>query len=139
MEDAYNLQRFVAAQEPIYHRVVAELRGGRKHTHWMWFIFPQIAGLGYSETSRRFAISSIDEAKAYLNHPVLGARIKECTGIVNRLDGHTAYEIFGDPDRMKFHSCMTLFSRATDGQSAFQAALVKYFDGQEDTATVSRL
>ncbi len=139
MAGSYNLQRFVSAQEPIYGRVLVELRSGRKHTHWMWFIFPQIAGLGYSETSRWFAISSIDEAKAYLNHPVVGARLQECTGIVNRLDGPTAHQIFGNPDCMKFQSCMTLFSRAAGEDSAFHAALVKYFDGQQDAATVNRL
>ena len=110
MDDRYDLQRFVDAQNPVIERVLAELRTGRKRSHWMWFVFPQIAGLGNSEMNRRYAIASRDEAAAYLKHPVLGPRLRDCTRLVNLVQGSTAHQIFGSPDDMKFCSSMTLFS-----------------------------
>ena len=138
-DDPFDLQRFVDAQAPVYERVRAELKNGRKQSHWMWFIFPQIAGLGHSAMARRYAISSLDEAKVYLAHPVLGPRLRECTRLVVQTDGRSAYEILGSPDDMKFHSCMTLFARAAPQEDAFMDGLGKYFDGAEDQATVARL
>lgn len=139
MNDPYRLQRFVDAQDAVYLDVVEELRGGRKRSHWMWFVFPQIAGLGHSAMAREYAISGLDEARAYLAHPVLGARLKECTRLVNAVEGRSAGEIFGYPDDMKFRSSMTLFARAAADNTAFVAALSKYFAGEEDAATVARL
>jgi uncharacterized protein (DUF1810 family) len=138
-DDPFNLQRFVDAQAPVYERVRTELKNGRKHSHWMWFIFPQIAGLGHSAMAQRYAISSLDEAKAYLAHPVLGHRLRECTRLVLQVDGKTAYEILGSPDDMKLHSCMTLFARAAPQEEVFMDELEKYFGGAEDQATVARL
>jgi uncharacterized protein (DUF1810 family) len=123
-EDPYNLARFVDAQEPVYADVVAELRAGRKRTHWMWFVFPQIQGLGPSETAQWFAIRSLDEARAYLAHPVLGARLRECTRIVLDIEGRTASEIFGYPDDLKFRSSLTLFARAAGGDVFGEAGKV---------------
>jgi uncharacterized protein (DUF1810 family) len=137
--DPYDLQRFVDAQGRVYDTVVAELRGGRKRTHWMWFVFPQLRGLGSSPTAMRFAISSIDEARAYLDHEVLGARLRECAGLVRRIDGRTAEEIFGWPDDMKLRSSMTLFARAADDNAEFVAVLDKFYGGEEDPATLARL
>lgn len=137
--DPFNLQRFVDAQNAVYETVQAELKRGRKQSHWMWFIFPQIAGLGHSAMSMRYAISSIEEAKAYLNHPVLGSRLRECTRLVTLVEGRSAYEILGSPDDMKFHSCLTLFSKAAPDDQVFRDALEKYFGGQEDSATLARL
>jgi uncharacterized protein (DUF1810 family) len=138
-DDPFDLQRFVAAQAPVYERVRAELRDGRKRSHWMWFIFPQIAGLGHSAMAQRYAISSLREAEAYLTHPVLGPRLRDCTQLVVQVNGKSAYDILGSPDDMKFHSCMTLFARAAPQETLFTAALDKYFDGSEDHATVARL
>ena len=138
-EDPHDLQRFVDAQAPIYDTVRAELRQGRKRSHWMWFIFPQIAGLGRSATSMRYAISSLAEAEAYLNHPVLGPRLRECTRLVMLVEGRSAHEILGSPDDMKFHSCLTLFAKAASEDSLFRDALEKYFDGAEDPMTLERL
>ncbi len=115
MEDPFNLQRFVEAQEPVFGQVCAELRRGRKRTHWMWFVFPQIAGLGRSWLASEFAVSSRGEAAAYLNHPVLGPRLRECTRLVNLIEGCRIEQIFGYPDDMKFRSCMTLFAHAKPG------------------------
>jgi uncharacterized protein (DUF1810 family) len=137
--DPYDLQRFVDAQGRVYDTVVAELRGGRKRTHWMWFVFPQLRGLGSSPTAMRFAISSIDEARAYLDHELLGARLRECAGLVSRIDGRTAEEIFGWPDDMKLRSSMTLFARAADDNAEFVAVLDKFYGGEEDPATLARL
>jgi uncharacterized protein (DUF1810 family) len=139
VDDPYNLQRFVAAQAPVYEQVRAELRAGRKQSHWMWFVFPQIAGLGRSETARRFAISSREEAEAYLQHPMLGTRLRECTRLVNGIDGRSIGEIFGSPDDLKFHSSMTLFARVAADNKVFNAALRKYFGGEPDPATLERL
>ena len=139
MMDPYNLQRFVEAQEPIYQQVCSELRAGKKAGHWIWFIFPQIAGLGYSQMSKHFAISSLDEARAYLEHPVLGARVRHCTAIVNQVQGKTAEQIFGQIDALKFRSSMTLFSKAATESEPFQTALNKYFAGEPDPLTLDRL
>lgn len=137
--DTFDLQRFVTAQNPIYERVRGELARGRKRSHWMWFIFPQIGGLGHSAMSVRYAISSLEVARAYLNHPVLGARLRECTGLVLAVDGKSAYEILGSPDDMKFRSCMSLFAHAAPDEQMFRNALATYFDGKEDAETVARL
>jgi len=132
----------VRAQDGVYEQACAELRSGRKRTHWMWFIFPQIKGLGSSEMAVRFAISSIEEAKAYLEHPVLGDRLRECARIVVAVEGRTAEEIFGYPDDLKFRSSMTLFAKAaeiSEEDLVFSQALDKYFGGKEDAGTVERL
>jgi len=131
------LERFVAAQDPVFAAVCAELAAGHKHSHWMWFIFPQLRGLGSSPTAQRFGISSLDEARAYLAHPLLGERLRHCTELVNRIEGHSAQEIFGYPDCLKFRSSMTLFaSAAAAGESGpFRQALAKYFAAEEDSLT----
>jgi uncharacterized protein (DUF1810 family) len=139
VSDPYNLQRFVEAQEPVFDRDRGELRDGRKRGHWMWFVFPQIAGLGHSELSRKFAISSRTEAEAYLKHPILGPRLRECTGLVNLVEGRSIAQIFGHPDDLKFHSSMTLFAHATSDDQVFRDALQKYFNGEFDRSTVVRL
>ena len=139
MNDPYNLQRFVDAQQSIYDQVLSELRAGDKRSHWMWFIFPQIEGLGHSGTARKFAISSLDEAKAYLAHPTLGPRLIECAEFVNAVSGRSVEEIFGYPDDLKFRSSMTLFARTAPDNAVFQRALDKYFHGEPDPLTLSRL
>lgn len=139
MTDDYNLHRFLTAQEPVYNTVLAELRAGRKSSHWIWFIFPQIAGLGHSSMAQQFAITSLDEAKAYLQHLVLGPRLQECTQLVLNVEGRSAEETFGYPDYLKFRSCMTLFMAATPDNTLFKAALDKYFDGQPDQRTLDVL
>ncbi len=131
-----DLERFVDAQRDVYGDVLAELRNGRKASHWMWFVFPQFDGLGFSATSRHYAIRSLDEARAYLNHAVLGARLRECTEAVNRLEGRSAHAIFGSPDDMKFRSSMTLFDLVAEPGSLFAAALDKYFSGERDAHTL---
>jgi uncharacterized protein (DUF1810 family) len=137
--DPYNLQRFVDAQAPIYNQVREELRQGSKRTHWMWFIFPQITGLGSSPTAVHFAITSKDEALAYLSHPILGPRLKECVTLVNQVGHRTIEQIFGYPDNLKFHSSITLFAHATTDNQLFLDALQKYFEGASDPATLKRL
>ena len=139
-DDRYDLQRFVAAQDAAgtYDRATAELRGGRKTSHWMWFIFPQIAGLGYSPASRTYAISSLDEARAYLAHPVLGARLIECATILTRVPGRSAEQILGEVDALKLRSCVTLFMHAAPGEPVFGQVLDRYFDGIPDPATEQR-
>jgi len=139
MTDNYNLHRFLDAQERVYDAVLDELRAGRKASHWIWFIFPQIAGLGHSGMAQQFAIASLDEAKAYLQHPVLGFRLHECTQLVLDVNGRSAEEIFGYPDNLKFRSCMTLFMAATTDNKIFKDALLKYFDGEPDTLTLDLL
>lgn len=138
--DPYDLQRFVAAQDAggTYPRAVAELRAGRKSGHWMWFVFPQIAGLGSSPTSRRYAITSLDEARAYLAHPVLGPRLTECAAIVAATQDRTAEQIFGGIDAQKLRSCITLFSRAAPDEPVFGQVLDQYFGGIPDAATEQR-
>jgi uncharacterized protein (DUF1810 family) len=139
MNDPHDLQRFVDAQEPMYAQVRAELTAGRKQSHWMWFIFPQLAGLGRSEMARRYAISSREEAAAYLRHPVLGERLRECAGLVHRVDGRTAREIFGGVDAMKFRSSMTLFANVAPDIPIFRACLETFFASEPDPATLERL
>jgi len=137
--DRYDLQRFVDAQEHVYDTVLDELRSGRKRSHWIWFVFPQLRGLGHSPTAVHFGISSLDEARAYLAHPVLGPRLRECARLVACIDSRSADEIFGWPDNLKVRSSMTLFARATDDDSEFRAVLDKFYTGEEDPATVERL
>ena len=139
MTDRSDLQRFVEAQAPIYAKVCEELRAGRKESHWMWFIFPQIAGLGQSPTSVRFAISSLDEASAYLTHPILGPRLRECANLILQAHARTARDIFGPVDAMKFHSSMTLFGKAAGEGSVFHKCLQRYLGGALDPATLARL
>ncbi|KAB2912127.1 MAG: DUF1810 domain-containing protein [Hyphomicrobiaceae bacterium] len=139
MDDPYNLQRFVDAQGHVFARVRSELQAGRKESHWMWFIFPQIAGLGHSARAQRFAISSRAEAEAYLQHPVLGPRLRECTQLVMQVEGRSIGQIFGSPDDFKFRSCMTLFAHATPDNQMFLDALQKYFGGEFDPLTIERL
>jgi uncharacterized protein (DUF1810 family) len=138
-EDPYNLQRFVDAQHPIYGQVRDELSGGQKETHWMWFVFPQIKGLGASVTARKYAIQGIDEARAYLSHPLLGSRLRECTQLVNAVNSRSIEDIFGYPDHLKFHSSMTLFAHLDSSGTLFAAALTKYFHGQLDGKTLEQL
>jgi uncharacterized protein (DUF1810 family) len=134
-----NLERFVQAQELVIERVLAELRAGRKASHWMWFVFPQLQGLGHSPMAQRFAIASRAEAEAYLAHPVLGPRLRECTRLVNEVEGRSIEEIFGYPDDLKFRSCMTLFAQAAADDRPFTDALRKYFAGEYDPLTLQRL
>ena len=146
MTDAFNLQRFVDAQNApagagrtVYEAARGELVAGRKTSHWMWFVFPQIHGLGQSAMSRTYAISSKEEAKAYLAHPVLGPRLMECVAATLAIEGKSAHQIFGSPDDLKFHSCLTLFAIAAPERDAFRAALRKYFRDELDAATVARV
>jgi uncharacterized protein (DUF1810 family) len=138
MTDPFDLQRFLDAQAPIYARVVAELRHGQKQSHWMWFIFPQFAGLGHSAMAQRFAIASREEAIAYRGHGVLGFRLKECTALVTAVEGRTVREILGSPDDLKFQSSMTLFS-AVSSDPEFSAALAKFYGGKPDQRTLDLL
>jgi uncharacterized protein (DUF1810 family) len=139
VSDPYNLQRFVDAQNPVFDEVRAELRDGRKRSHWMWFIFPQIAGLGSSPLARKFAIASVAEAAAFLEHPILGPRLAECTSLVNLVEGRPIEQIFAYPDDLKFRSSMTLFANATSDRQIFIDALKRYFRGESDPATLARL
>jgi len=141
MSDTYDLERFVAAQDQggVYDSAVSELRAGHKTGHWMWFVFPQIAGLGESAMSRRYAIGSPDEARAYLDHPVLGARLAECARILSERDDLSAVEIFGSVDAQKLRSSMTLFARAAPADPVFQMVLDRYFAGSADEHTERRL
>lgn len=139
--DPHRLQRFVDAQDrdATFERARTELGAGRKRSHWMWFVFPQIEGLGSSPMAEKYAIQSLDEARAYLAHPLLGPRLRELTRIVNSLEGRRIHEIFHDPDDMKFRSSMTLFAAATDDNAEFRQALEKYFQGEPDALTLQRL
>ena len=137
--DPHNLHRFVEAQDSVIDTVKKELRSGRKRTHWMWFVFPQIAGLGRSQMSQRYAIDSREEAEAYLDHPVLGPRLRECTEIVNGLDGRSANDVFGSPDDQKFRSSMTLFDAVAADPAPFRTALQLYYDGAPDRKTLQLL
>ena len=136
---AYDLERFITAQEGMYPGVVSELRAGRKTGHWMWFVFPQVAGLGMSEMSRRYAIGSLSEAVAYLEHPVLGPRLRECAGIVLGTHGRSAEDIFGGIDATQLRSSMTLFHRAAPDEAVFREVLDRFFGGVADPATDERL
>ena len=137
--DSFNLQRFVDAQEDVFESVRAELQAGRKETHWMWFIFPQIEGLGQSRMARKYSISSLDEAAAYLRHPILGPRLRECARLVNQVENRPIEDIFGYPDTLKFRSSMTLFARASEDNRVFGDALTKYFQGEGDPLTLRLL
>lgn len=137
--DPFNLHRFVSAQDMVYDTVLAELRSGQKRTHWMWFIFPQIEGLGYSPTSKHYAIRSSEEARHYLNHPVLGRRLIECAETVLGIEGRSVSDIFGSPDDLKLKSSMTLFATIAPPDSVFAQVLGKYFDGKPDTRTLTLL
>jgi len=139
MADEYDLDRFVKAQEPVLAQVSQELAAGRKRSHWMWFVFPQLAGLGYSAMARLYAISSLAEARAYLEHPVLGPRLIGLTKLVNQVNGRSIHEIFGSPDDLKFHSSMTLFAQARPDEPVFREALNKYFGGVTDKGTLEKL
>ena len=134
-DDQFDLHRFVEAQSRVFDRVCAELRAGRKQTHWMWFIFPQIKGLGQSSMAVKFAIAGRSEAGAYLAHPILGPRLRQCAQLVNGVEGRSISEIFGYPDDLKFHSCMTLFASVTAENQVFIDALRKYFSGEFDLQT----
>jgi uncharacterized protein (DUF1810 family) len=143
-EDPYDLHRFVLAQQGVFEGVCAELGAGAKVSHWMWFIFPQLKGLGASPTAQHFGIASLAEARAYLAHPQLGERLRRCTGLVNEVPAKSARAIFGYPDELKFRSCMTLFARAAQenaapGNGVFGAALTRYFAGEPDPNTCERL
>ncbi len=133
-----DLERFVAAQDGVFGTALAELRAGRKRSHWMWFVFPQIAGLGSSPTARRYALSGLDEARAYLAHPVLGPRLREASRAVLAVEGRSAEQILGHPDDLKLRSSMTLFARAADDPAVFEAVLERYYDGP-DPRTVELL
>lgn len=135
-DDPYDLNRFFKAQRADYQRALSEVRRGRKRSHWMWYIFPQFAGLGFSSISQRYAIKSVEEAVAYLNHPVLGARLRECAAALLGIEGRTASDIFGYPDDMKLRSCATLFALVSPAGSVFHQLLDKYFDGQLDEKTL---
>ncbi len=138
--DNFRRSEFITAQDPIYPTALAELRLGDKRSHWMWFIFPQVAGLGRSPMAQRFALQSLEEAKAYLADPVLGARYRECVAAVLPYAGRrSVHEIFGSPDDLKFHSSLTLFHRAVPEEPLFAEALQKFFSGREDQATLDRL
>jgi uncharacterized protein (DUF1810 family) len=139
MDDPYNLQRFVDAQSSCFGNVLSELRNGSKRSHWMWFIFPQIEGLGFSPLARKFAISSRAEAEAFLRHPILGPRLRECALLVNLTEGRSLHQIFGNPDDLKFRSCVTLFAHATQDNQVFIDALQKYCEGKFDSRTLDRL
>ena len=137
--DGFDLDRFVAAQRQSYEAACAELRAGRKRSHWIWFIFPQMRGLGVSATAQLYGITTLDEARAYLAHPVLGPRLDECMRLVLAIEGRTLHEIFGSPDDLKFRSSMTLFALASPGESSFEAALTQFCDGRKDPATLRLL
>ena len=137
--DPYTLQRFVDAQRGVFARAETELRAGRKESHWMWYIFPQIKGLGQSAMAQKYAISSVGEATEYLNHPELGTRLRECTRLVTAINGRSIEDIFGYPDHLKFQSSMTLFAHATNDHQIFVDALRKYFRSEFDQRIVERL
>jgi uncharacterized protein (DUF1810 family) len=134
-----SLERFVTAQAQVYDTALAELKAGRKRTHWIWFVFPQIAGLGHSHRSQIYAISSLDEARSYLAHPVLGSRLRECCQAVIDVQGKSAHDIFGSPDDLKFRSCLSLFAQAAPDEPLFRVALDKYFSGEADPLTLQKL
>jgi uncharacterized protein (DUF1810 family) len=138
-DDPFDLNRFVEAQADMYERALAELKRGDKRSHWMWFVFPQIDGLGWSSTAKFYAIKSIAEATAYLNHPVLGPRLNECANVLLRLKGLSASEIFGFPDDLKLRSCMTLFASVSASGSVFSQVLDQYFQGRADEKTLELL
>ncbi|WP_083740026.1 DUF1810 domain-containing protein [Mycobacterium sp. MS1601] len=136
MSDPFQLQRFIDAQDPVYATVLAELRAGRKRTHWMWFVFPQLRTLGHSPTARHFGISDVAEARAYLAHPVLGPRLRECCRLAAAIEGRTAEQVFGFPDNLKLRSSATLFALCGDDAGDFNAVLDRFYDGQPDPETL---
>jgi uncharacterized protein (DUF1810 family) len=137
--DRHDLNRFVEAQAGVYEQALGEIKRGRKRSHWMWYIFPQLAGLGYSATAARYAIKSVAEAEAYLRHPLLGPRLVECTEALLEIEGRTAHDIFGSPDDLKLRSCATLFARVSPAGSVFERLLNKYCGGEPDAATIQLL
>lgn len=139
MNDLFRLQRFIDAQDSVYKDVLKELKRGQKTSHWMWYIFPQIRGLGRSMISKEFAINSVEEAKAYLGHPLLGERLRNCTQVVVNTEGRTSKQIFGYVDNLKFRSSMTLFNYVTEGKQIFKDALMKYYEGKSDKLTLDIL
>lgn len=139
MPDPFELQRFVDAQSRVYAAVLSELRQGHKRTHWMWFVFPQLAGLGHSSMAERYAIAGLAEAAAYLAHPLLGPRLRECTETVNAIAGKSAHDIFSSPDDLKFRSSMTLFAKVGEKGNPFERALELYFEGDKDRRTLDML
>jgi uncharacterized protein (DUF1810 family) len=139
MDDPFDLQRFIDAQDPVYDAVKSELAAGAKRSHWMWFVFPQLKGLGRSATAQHFGIGSRAEAQAYWQHARLGARLKECSELVLAVPGRSALGIFGSPDDMKFRSCMTLFEQVAPQEPVFARALEKYFSGERDPRTLALL
>ncbi len=134
-----NLQRFIDAQQNTYQQALTEIKAGRKRSHWMWFIFPQIAGLGFSETSKLYAVKNLEEAQLYIDHDVLGARLIEISKVLHNIKGKTANQIFGSPDDLKLNSCMTLFSSLDDTNAVFDAVLTKYFNGVKDNKTLRKI
>jgi uncharacterized protein (DUF1810 family) len=139
MDEPFDLDRFVQAQAPVIGRVQAELAAGRKTSHWMWFVFPQLRSLGRSSTARHYGLASLDEARAYWRHPVLGPRLQHCTGLVLAVPGRSAHEIFGSPDDLKFRSCCTLFERAAPEATVFAQALQRFYGGERDPLTLQAL
>ncbi len=139
MDDPFELERFIEAQRPVFDTVLGELKDGRKRSHWMWFVFPQIAGLGGSAMAVRYAIGSRDEARAYLAHPILGSRLRHCIRLLNAIKGRTAHEIFGTPDDLKLRSSLTLFADAAPEEPLFADALKRFYAGQSDPNTLDRL
>ena len=135
-DDPFDLDRFISAQERVYDRVLTELRSGQKRSHWMWYIFPQIDGLGHSSTTKHYSIKTMEEARHYINHSILGTRLLECADAVLTTEGRSISEIFGYPDDLKLKSCMTLFAAVADPGSVFDRVLDKYFDGQRDNRTL---
>jgi len=138
-DDTFGLSRFISAQDSVFDRVLEELKSGQKRSHWMWYIFPQADGLGYSATSKHYAIKSMEEARAYLNHPVLGSRLLECADTVLAIKGRSASDIFGYPDDLKLQSSMTLFASVAGPDSVFVRVLNKYFQGERDVRTLQLL
>jgi uncharacterized protein (DUF1810 family) len=139
VDDPYDLDRFVRAQERDYEQALSEIRSGQKRSHWMWYVFPQLHGLGFSSTAQKYAIRSVAEAEAYLRHPILGPRLVEIAEAAAGLERRSAVEVFGSPDDMKLRSCATLFARLSPAGSVFERLLVRYFDGEPDAATLRLL
>ena len=139
MDDPYDLARFVRAQERDYGQALSEIRRGQKQSHWMWYVFPQFHGLGFSPTSRRYAIKSVAEAEAYLSHPILGPRLVEIAEVAAGIEGRSAFQVFGSPDDMKLRSCATLFATVSPAGSVFERLLARYFDGEPDSETLRLL
>ena len=139
MDSGFDLQRFVTARDPVFPQVRAELAAGRKTSHWMWFVLPQLRGLGFSATAHHYGLVSLREAQAYWSHPVLGPRLRECLALVLAIDGKSAAQVFGSPDDLKLRSCLTLFAQAAPQEPLFQAALAKYFEGRPDARTLALL